>query len=60
MDRFVSEGFDFSPLNIIPKVLLSHFPSSELYQQLANSLKIHLKTESTKYKINNNDSKESF
>ena len=57
MDRIVPKGFDFSPLHIIPPVIHSHLLSPELYQLLAASLKIYIKTEDKKHGINNNDSK---
>jgi hypothetical protein len=57
MDRIVPKGFDFSLLGIIAPVLHYHFLSPELYQLLEASLKIYIKIEDIKHRINNNDSK---
>jgi hypothetical protein len=51
MDRIVTKGFDVSSLGIIPPVLHSHFLSTELYQLLAASLKIYMKTEDKNTKL---------
>jgi len=58
MDKIFPSGLDFSPLGIIPPIPNSHFLSPELYQLLAASLKIYIKTEDKKHIINNNDNKE--
>jgi len=57
MDRIVSKGFDFSPLGIIPPVFHSHFLSPKLCQLLTASLKIYIKTEDKKHRINNIEGK---